>query len=111
MPIGAAAYKQTLTYWPHTGQDGYGAPVFGAAVVKPCRWEDKNEEFINASGVKSLSQAIVWTYDEMDVGDWVVKGDHSAEANPTNLDAAFQIQRADEIPDLRGLNRENRHYL
>lgn len=111
MPIGAAAYKQQCTHWPSTGQDGYGKPTFGTAILRACRWENRNEEFVNDEGERALSRSQVWTYEPMDAGDWVALGDHSSLADPTTLNGAWRIQRSDEIPDLRGLNRENRHFL
>lgn len=111
MPIGAAAYRQECTYWPSTGQDGYGAPTFGTPSLRSCRWENRNEEFVNDEGEKALSRSQVWTYNPMDTGGWVALGNHTATPNPLGLSNAWRIQRSDEIPDLRGLNRENRHFL
>lgn len=111
MPIGAASYRQVCTYWATQGMDGFGKPIFSAPVLKKCRWEDSNERYINDEGLEALSRAQVWTYEPMETDGWVVLGDHSGVVDPTGLPKAWRIKRSDEIPDLRGLNRENLHYL
>lgn len=111
MPIGAIAYRQQATYWGAPVQNGFGGYSFSAPVLLACRWEDSTEEFISNTGAQRVSSAIVWTFDLLEDGGYLCKGDHTAVDDPTTLDNAYPIQRSDEIPDLRGLNYERRAYL
>jgi hypothetical protein len=111
MPIGAANYRQTATYWEATGQGGFGGITFAAPIVIPCRWEDKTELFTDDEGQERVSSAQVWTYDRLENGGYLAKGNQSATTDPTSLDEALEIKRSDEIPDLRGLHYERKAYL
>lgn len=111
MPIGLKAYNQICTYWGAPVQDGYGGWTFSDPVLLKCRWEASTEKFMNQQGQEQVSRAIVWTYDELDVGGYLIEGDATATEDPTALDDALVIARVDEIPDLRGLNKEVRSFL
>jgi len=111
MPIGAKAYRQQATYWGSPSTDGWGQATFAPPVLISCRWEDRIEVFTDMAGEERRSSSIVWTYNILEVGGYLVKGNQLAMQNPTDIDGSLRIQRADEIPDLRGLNYERRHYL
>jgi hypothetical protein len=111
MPIGAANYRQIATYWGSPEQGGFGGLTFAAPVVIKCRWEDRTEQFVSSQGTEKTSSAIVWTYDHLDDGGYLAKGDQTATSDPTALDGALEIQRSDEIPDLRGLHYERKAFL
>ena len=111
MPIGAANYRQVATYWGAPVQSNFGGVSFAVPILVKCRWEDRNELFIDNAGNEARSNAIVWTFNRLEVGGYLFKGDSSAVSDPTTLDAALEIRRSDEIPDLRGLNMERRSYL
>lgn len=111
MPIAAAAYTQDATYWGAPVQSGFGGYTFGAPQLLKCRWEDTTERFENQAGEETVSNAIVWTFDRLEDGGYLAKGNQTAVADPTTLDEAYPIQRSDEIPDLRGLNYERKAYL
>ncbi len=111
MPIGAANYRQECTYWGSPVQGGFGDMVFSSPVKLACRWEDRNEKFVNAQGEEQVSNAIVWTFDQLEVGGYLIRDDYTATSDPTTLDDALVIARSDELPDLRGLNMERRAFL
>lgn len=111
MTIGAASYRQKATYWGTPVQSGFGGISFAAPIVIACRWEDKTEVFTDTSGVQRSSQAVVWTFDRLEDGGYLIQGDHRTVSDPTSLDDALEIKRSDEIPDLRGLNYERKAYL
>lgn len=111
MVIGAAAYRQQCTYWGSPTQGGFGDITFDAPTLLRCRWEESTETFTNQSGEDQVSRAIVWTYEKLEVGGYLIKGDQTAQTDPTQLNEALVIARSDEIPDLRGLNMERRSFL
>lgn len=111
MPIGAASYRQIATYWGSPSQGGAGEVTFAAPIRMQCRWEDKNEKFIDAAGAEKTSRSIVWTFSELEVGGYLIQGDQTGVADPTSLQDAMEIKRSDEIPDLRLLNYERKAYL
>jgi hypothetical protein len=49
--------KQTMVYWPKTGSDGYGKPVYGDPVLVAVRWEDKQMEVILPDNRKVMVKA------------------------------------------------------
>lgn len=111
MTIGAANYRQTCTYWSSPIQGGFGDITFGTPLLLKCRWEDSNETFTNANGEDQVSRAIVWTFEKLDIGGYLIKGDSTSQPDPTQLNTSLVIARSDEIPDLRGLNMERKSFL
>lgn len=111
MTIGAASYRQIATYWGSPSQGGFGGTTFAAPILIKCKWEDRTEVFTDSTGSEKTSTAIVWTFDRLEDGGYLVRGDSSLVMDPTTLDDALEIKRSDEIPDLRGLHYERRAYL
>lgn len=111
MTLGAANYRQIATYWGSPSQGGFGDVTFAAPKVVKCKWEDRTEIFTDPGGTQRTSRAIVWTYDRLDDGGYLIQGNHTSVTDPTSLQDAMEIKRSDEIPDLRGLNYERKAYL
>lgn len=109
--LGASAYNTQVTYWPPAGQSGFGGYTFGTPELILVRWEERTDKFVNSVGEEKIAKAIVYTPSECAVGGYLAKGDLTSTADPTAVTTAFEIQRADSIPDLRGLNQENRNFL
>lgn len=109
--LGASAYNQQITYWSPGEQSGFGGYTFSSPQLLLVRWEERTDKFLNSVGEEKIAKAIVYTPTECAVGGYVAKGDQTATSDPTTLSIAFEIQRADSIPDLRGLNQENRNFL
>ncbi len=77
-----------------------------------CRWEDRVETFTTIEGTELRSKAVVHTMEHLDGGGYLAKGDLTASGNdPTEITGALEIQRSDDIPDLRGLNNAYRTFL
>lgn len=111
MTLGIAAYRQQATYWGAPVQSGFGGISFGTPTLIMCRWEDRVESFTNSTGNEVHSKSIVYVLGPYDIGGYLVRGDHTNVSDPTTMDAALEIQRCDDIPDLRGLNNEYRVFL
>lgn len=110
MVLAAAAYKQVATYWGSPVQDVFGGFTFAAPVTIRCRWEEKIELFTNREGNEQRSHAIVYLLSAVHEGGYLYLGT-SVATDPTTLSDARMIQRADSVPDLRGLNQEHKAYL
>lgn len=110
MVLAASTYRQTATYWGAPTQSGFGGLTFAAPVTIKCRWEDTVESFTDLAGVEHRSKAIVYTFQDLDLGGYLLKGE-SVATDPTVVAEALMIQRSDEIPDLRGLNTLYRTFL
>ena len=93
---------QEVTHWPITGSDGFGGFVFGAPVLLEGRWEEKSELFISEDNESVLSKAIVYLDSDVDNGDYVAQGDHTAVADPLTV-VSYRIRNYGKVTDLRNL--------
>jgi len=103
--------RQKAVYWALQSEDSggddfddYGQPLVVAPVEIDCRWEDSTEEFIDADGVPQMSRAIVYVDRDVDVGGVLMLGtlaDVDDVDNPKINDAAWEIKRFDNFPDLK----------
>lgn len=110
MVLVAAAYIQPATYWGAPQQSGFGGKTFASPQAILVRWEESSELFIDANGEEKRSRAIVYSLLPLEEGGYLFKGT-SAASDPTTLDDAILIKRADSIPDIRNLNQTNRNFL
>lgn len=94
--------RQTATYWAQTGLDKYGKPTFSAPTTIACRWEDRQELFIDKRGQETLSRARVFFAQAVDLEGYLYLGE-SAATDPLTLQDAFEIQATKKTPDLRNL--------
>ena|SRR5256885_6192849 len=102
---------QKATWW-SVSPDGFGGDTFAAPVLLDCRWENRQETFIGQIDRRELvSNAVVFLNQDVSVGDYLVEGDQTLQANPTGITGAFKIQRFDSIPDLRNLHKVRRAVL
>lgn len=109
--LGTTAYNQQATYWAPGEQSGFGGYTYGSPSLILVRWEERTDKFLNSVGEEKIAKAIIYSPDECLVGGYLAKGDQTATSDPTAITSAFEIQRADTIPDLRGLNQEHRNFL
>ena len=96
--------NQDATYWPRTGSDMYGAPIFGPATAIKCRWEDKAIQFRDAAGVETVSDAVVYVDRQLAIGGFLVLGTVSGSPSAgakeirqamrsPSLDAAYELHK------------------
>lgn len=103
MPNFERNLRQALTYWPKTGTNEFGKPVFDSPVLLPCRWEDINERVIDKHGAEIVAKARIFTAEPMNPEGWVIQGDSSLIMDPLTLADAEEIRQAKAVPDLRNL--------
>lgn len=119
--------KQAAIYWPPATVDDYGAPTQGALVELVLdgadnyrvRWEDKNEEFLDAAGTTRRSAALVYVPalpdgGEVEVGGFLwlgVRADLLDETDPTANEGAWEVRRVDHLPNLKATETLRTAYL
>lgn len=76
----AAMLTETVSHASYTGQDGYGAPVYGPAGVRACRVEFKVAPMVTAQGEERTSQTRIFfdTDFELKLRDRLVLEDGTA---------------------------------
>ena len=104
--------KATCVYWALKSNesggvdyDDYGQPQHTDPIEITCRWEDRNEEFIDAKGTTRLTQAVVYVGQDVEVAGMLYNGSlaelPSGYITPRDIDGAWEIQRFDKLPDLK----------
>jgi len=121
MSIITRMLKQKAVYWPpgseETGgrdYDDYGKPVYAQPVEIDCRWEDVNEEFVQASGERVAAQCVVYTDRDVRIRGVLMLGtlpDVLDSLNPKANPNAWEIRRFDKIPNLRNTEILRKAYL
>lgn len=104
----SASYNQTVTYWaPTGGDDGFGKKTLAAPIAISARWEDRQEQFLDAKGMQSVSKAHVRVKDSQSIQiDGFLYLGSSVATDPRTVDGAFQIMQLTRVPDLRNLEAE-----
>ena len=96
-------YTVTLTIWPFTEEDRYGAPTFGAPITIQGDWQDGGEKVITQGGEEIVAKSLYYfELPDGDAtmpkeGDFILRGDHTATADPSDVDA-------EEIKSVTGWN-------
>jgi len=103
-------FVHTATYWTQGMPDGFGGYSWGSPIEYSVRWEDRNEKFIDEEGVEKLSQAVVYTNQDLAVGDYLYKGS-SAASDPTTLTDAYPINQTAVTPSVDGSQSLVKAYL
>ncbi len=95
--------KQKAIWWKRNGYDEFGKAQFDAPIEVKCRWEDVVEEFVDAQGNTGASRSKAYVDRIMSPGDRLKRGtiDFDTEANPLEMDGAYEIRRFDQLPNLR----------
>jgi hypothetical protein len=97
---------QTAVYWAPgaTAWDEYGQPVSADPVELECRWEETNEEFIDAQGTRRVCSAKVYLGEDVEVGGKLMLGTLE-EADALGFlmtdDRVFEIRSFAKTPNRR----------
>lgn len=101
--------KQICIYWEPDYVDKFGQIVYKAPVDISCRWEYKNEMFINSLGEEQISSAVVYvgvdivTKSKMKLGTITTSGFNTDwKANS----GVLEVGAFNKIPDIK-----NKKYL
>lgn len=110
MTIFTKNLKQSGTYWGSPVEDGYGGFTFATPVAINCRWELKQELFIDGKGKEKVSAAIVYLEQDIDLGGYLYLGT-SAESNPKDVEGSYTIKSFSKIPDIKGTSFTRKVWL
>lgn len=95
-------YNQTAVYWAMGAPDGFGGYAYETAVEITCRWDDKQELFLDANGVQQLSAAIVFPDQAVALEGFLYLGAESTldsdHSDPETISAARKIRQAGSYP-------------
>lgn len=109
MSIITRMLRQRAVYWgnPRPDDDGMGGYQYDGAVEIKCRWEDKQELFIDPEGREQLSRSIIYADRDLVVGGqlWLGLLTDVPGQNPELIAAAMKILQFAKLPNLR--NTEN----
>lgn len=94
---------QTAVYWGAPVSDGYTGYTFAAGVEIACRWEQKQELFIDREGQEKRSLAVVYLGQDIVLGGRLYLGnlsDLGASPDPQTVSGAYEIRAWAKIPTL-----------
>lgn len=104
------AYNQIATYWASPVSDGLGGNTYSPPVILKVRWEERQEEFIDSRGETQVSNAVVWTSEEVSIRGCLALGEYS-DFDPTKVLGANRILQTRAIPALTSGQVERRAFL
>lgn len=96
--------KQKAVWWERSEDtDRFGKFTFSEPAEIDCRWDDSGSEYRDKNGQVSVSQATVYPDRILKEGDKLRKGEMSTDEpeDPTSLKTAFEVQRFEQIPNLK----------
>lgn len=89
-------HNQDIAYWGSPSPDGFGGNTFADAVDIKGRWEDTQQKFISSTGEESISKAIVYVGQDIEIGGWLFLG-LSSTLSSANQDEPELVSGAHEI--------------
>jgi len=99
---------QTAIYWAPAGKDNYGMQTYSDPVEIPCRWQWKQELFVDDRGKEQISHAIVYINQDLELNGEIMLGDlddlsSSQEEAPHDSGVdAYTIRSFAKSPDIEG---------
>jgi hypothetical protein len=110
------ALTQTAVYWGSPTPDGQGGKTFDDPVELDCRWEDREELFIDASGQEKRSHAVVYLGSDVANGGFLYLGDlddlsSDDEADPQAVDGAREVRAFQKVPSIDGRRNTRKAWL
>lgn len=96
--------KQKAVWWERSDTaNRHGKFTFSEPAEIDCRWDDSMSEFRTETGQVLISQATVYPDRILKEGDKLRKGEMETDepSDPTLLKTAFEVQRFEQIPNLK----------
>ena len=101
-------YKQKLihqaTVWKNPVSDSYGGFTFDTPILINCRWQDKNQLYIDSNGREAVSKSIIWLNpdDNIGIGDMIASGVYTSTVVPYDCSDAWSIKSIDRTSNIKG---------
>ena len=96
--------RQNAVYWPYASTNEFGIKVVGSPIPIKCRWESRNEEFLDPKGEVQMSNAVVYVDRDTPVGGILMLGTVADITDAVNIkenSGAWEIRRFDNLPNLK----------
>jgi hypothetical protein len=94
--------QQTAVWWANPVLDGFGGRTFDHGVDIRCRWEQKQELFVDAQGQRVLSRAVAYVDRDLSVHDYLYLGTLedlvTVGIQPFEVAEAFEVRAFKKIP-------------
>lgn len=108
--------KQTAVYWGSPVRGGMGGFSHADPVEIDCRWEDRQETFVDAKGQKQVSRSVVYLDQDVVRDGYLYLGDlddlsSAEEGEPTLVDEAYLIRAFRKIPNRKATAFERKAWL
>lgn len=97
--------RQKCVLWPLEGNtDIYGQPGYGSPEEIDCRWDDANEDFIDAFGNTQISKAKLIVDRDLNLGDKLMLGylDSDVDDDPEDNEGVWSVRAFMKTPDVKG---------
>jgi hypothetical protein len=97
--------KQDAVYWAPTTYDAFGAPLHADPTALLVRWEDTQEQYVDATGTTRVSRAKVYVGEDLELGGLIMLGDISIAqdsgfpADPRSYEGVLEIRSFTKIPN------------
>lgn len=111
MTMSSRHLKEVTTHWPYIAPGTYGGFTFGTAVLMKGRWEDTDHLQEDSTDREEISNAKVYLSADVQIGDYIARGDLTAQSDPTIIDGAWKIRDYNRQTDLRNLETIRRAML
>ena len=83
----------TAVYWGSPVNAGGGAVTFADPVEIDCRWDDRQEKFVNERGEDSISESVVYTNQALALGGYLMRGTLSDLQSDDERPLAYNLAR------------------
>lgn len=102
--------NESATYWRPPIRDAFDVQTFSAPVEVAVRWEYKAVMFRDPNGQEAVSNAVVYTAQQVEIGGYLFLG-VSAAADPRSVVGAAEIRQIGRTMSLRATKRLNKAML
>ena len=103
--VAVRTMKATGVYWGVKGLDKFGDPTYEEPIEITLRWEDAEEEFINANGEKEMSRSMLIVDRDLEIKGYMFLGkiaDLKDTDSPRENRDAWEIRMVKNTPDFKG---------
>lgn len=106
--------NQTAVYWANPVEVGDGNLTFDDGEEIDCRWEERQELFLDSTGQERKSEAVVFVAQDLEVGEFLYLGSaddlDSDISDPVTVDS-FEVKAFVKVPNIAGTKFERKAYL
>lgn len=108
-----AMLHETAVWWANAVNTGEGGRSFAEPVEIAVRWEERGELYIDAAGQEKRSSAVIFSSEEVKVGDYLYLGTLGdlSSADPLLVAAAYEVKAIAAVPNANGSEHQRNAYL